>query len=317
MSSERKSRGRQKLEMKRITNEANMQVTFSKRRSGLFKKASELNTLCGADVVIIIFSPSEKAFSFGQPNSDTVIDRYLSLVPSQNNGDMRFIEAERSANVCELNSQITQLNNAMDIERSRSVELSHMQNMNETQCWQDCPIDGMNFDQLESLKNALANLKKRIAEHPARLVFQGAPNMHVHQPNHQLFPTQPFLDPMLPPSLFNYNNMGGGGGYGSFEKGSSSNMHVTHQPNHPQGQILPAQPFQNPMLQPYLIDCNNMGGGGYGPFGNGSSSNMDAHHQTNHQQSQIFMAQPSQNPMLQPYNFFDYNNTGGGGHGNL
>ncbi|CAJ2671719.1 unnamed protein product [Trifolium pratense] len=304
MSSGRKSRGRQKIEMKKITNESSMLVTFSKRRTGLFKKASELSTLCGANVALIIFSPSGKAFSFGHPNVDTVIDRYLSLVPSQNNGDMQFIEAD----VRELNSQLTRFNNALDIERRRSVELSHMHNMNETQCWLNRPVDEMNFDQLESLKNALENLKKHIAEHPARLVIQGAftqtmpffvgdglsSNMDVHhQPNYQKgqrFPTQPFQDHMLQPYLFDYNNMGGGG-YGPFETDSSSNMHVNHQSNHQQDQIFQAQPFQDPILQPYLFDCNNMGGGGYPPFENGSSSNMHVHHQPNHQ-GQMFAAQP-------------------------
>ncbi|KEH34709.1 MADS-box transcription factor family protein [Medicago truncatula] len=56
-----------------MSNESNLQVTFSKRHSGLFKKASELCTLCGAYVTLIIFSPSEKVFSFGQPSVETVI----------------------------------------------------------------------------------------------------------------------------------------------------------------------------------------------------------------------------------------------------
>jgi hypothetical protein len=67
MSSERKGKGRQRIQMKKMSNESNMLVTFSKRRSGLFKKASELCTLCGVDVALVVFSPSEKAFSFGHP----------------------------------------------------------------------------------------------------------------------------------------------------------------------------------------------------------------------------------------------------------
>ncbi|RHN80355.1 putative transcription factor MADS-type1 family [Medicago truncatula] len=61
-----------------MSNESNLQVTFSKHCNGLFKKASELCTLCGAYIALIVFSPSEKVFSFGHPNVDTVIDRYLS-----------------------------------------------------------------------------------------------------------------------------------------------------------------------------------------------------------------------------------------------
>lgn len=72
------SKGRKKIEIKKITNKSSQQVTFSKRRSGLFKKASELCVLCGAQIAIIVFSPVHKIFCFGHPNVDFVIDRYLS-----------------------------------------------------------------------------------------------------------------------------------------------------------------------------------------------------------------------------------------------
>ena len=104
MSCGRKSQGRQKIEMKKMSNESNLQVTFSRRRSGLFKKASELCTLCDAQIALVVFSPSEKVFSFGHPNIDTVIDRYLYRVPPKNNDLMEFIEARRKANVCEINT---------------------------------------------------------------------------------------------------------------------------------------------------------------------------------------------------------------------
>ncbi|CAL5340539.1 unnamed protein product [Camellia sinensis] len=80
---ERKGKGRQKIAMTRMSNESNRMVTFSKRRSGLFKKASELCTLCGAEIAIIVFSPGKKAFSFGHPCVDTVVDCFLSRNSTQ------------------------------------------------------------------------------------------------------------------------------------------------------------------------------------------------------------------------------------------
>ncbi|KAL5075097.1 hypothetical protein RYX36_014081, partial [Vicia faba] len=55
-----KIQGRQKIEIKKMRNESNLQVTFSRRRSGLFKKAIELSTLCDAQISLVVFSPSEK-----------------------------------------------------------------------------------------------------------------------------------------------------------------------------------------------------------------------------------------------------------------
>ncbi|XP_042961125.1 agamous-like MADS-box protein AGL104 isoform X4 [Carya illinoinensis] len=56
--------GRVKLQIKRIENTANRQVTFSKRRNGLIKKAYELSVLCDIDVALIMFSPSGRLSHF-------------------------------------------------------------------------------------------------------------------------------------------------------------------------------------------------------------------------------------------------------------
>lgn len=56
--------GRGKIEIKRIENANSRQVTFSKRRAGLLKKAQELAILCDAEVAVIIFSNTGKLFEF-------------------------------------------------------------------------------------------------------------------------------------------------------------------------------------------------------------------------------------------------------------
>ncbi|XP_054817477.1 agamous-like MADS-box protein AGL104 [Prosopis cineraria] len=72
--------GRVKLQIKKIENATNRQVTFSKRRSGLVKKAYELSVLCDVDVALIIFSPSGKASLFsGGKSIEDIFERYLKL----------------------------------------------------------------------------------------------------------------------------------------------------------------------------------------------------------------------------------------------
>jgi hypothetical protein len=55
---------RGKIEMKRIENATSRQVTFSKRRNGLLKKAYELSVLCDAEVAVIIFSQKGRLYEF-------------------------------------------------------------------------------------------------------------------------------------------------------------------------------------------------------------------------------------------------------------
>ncbi|KAJ9683226.1 hypothetical protein PVL29_018990 [Vitis rotundifolia] len=56
--------GRGKLQLKRIENKNNRQVTFSKRRSGMMKKAHELSILCDVDLALIIFSARGRLYEF-------------------------------------------------------------------------------------------------------------------------------------------------------------------------------------------------------------------------------------------------------------
>ncbi|XP_024451010.2 agamous-like MADS-box protein AGL104 isoform X2 [Populus trichocarpa] len=72
--------GRVKLEIKRIENNTNRQVTFSKRRNGLIKKAYELSVLCDIDIALIMFSPSGRLSHFsGKKRIEDVLARLVNL----------------------------------------------------------------------------------------------------------------------------------------------------------------------------------------------------------------------------------------------
>lgn len=67
--------------MKRIENATSRQVTFSKRRNGLLKKAFELSVLCDAEVALIIFSPRGKLYEFSSSSSITkTVERYQKRI---------------------------------------------------------------------------------------------------------------------------------------------------------------------------------------------------------------------------------------------
>ncbi|XP_026440732.1 MADS-box protein SOC1-like [Papaver somniferum] len=70
--------GRGKTEMRRIENATSRQVTFSKRRNGILKKAYELSVLCEAEIALIIFSPTGKLheFSSSSTSMQNTIERY-------------------------------------------------------------------------------------------------------------------------------------------------------------------------------------------------------------------------------------------------
>lgn len=61
--------GRGKIEIKRIENTTNRQVTFCKRRNGLLKKAYELSVLCDAEVALIVFSTRGRLYEYANQRS--------------------------------------------------------------------------------------------------------------------------------------------------------------------------------------------------------------------------------------------------------
>ncbi|CAK7330263.1 unnamed protein product [Dovyalis caffra] len=164
----RKSRGRQKVEMVKMSKESNLQVTFSKRRSGLFKKASELCILCGAEIAIIVFSPGNKVFSFGHPGVETLVNSFLNRNPPQHSGAMQLFEAHRNATVRENNMQLTQVLNQLEMERKRGEDLNQLRKAGQTLCWWEAPIEELTLPQLEQLKASLEELKKNVTKEDAR-----------------------------------------------------------------------------------------------------------------------------------------------------
>nr|XP_012572289.1 floral homeotic protein AGAMOUS-like isoform X2 [Cicer arietinum] len=68
--------GRGKIEIKRIENTTNRQVTFCKRRNGLLKKAYELSVLCDAEVALIVFSTRGRLYEYANNSVKASIERY-------------------------------------------------------------------------------------------------------------------------------------------------------------------------------------------------------------------------------------------------
>ncbi|XP_044318126.1 agamous-like MADS-box protein AGL61 [Triticum aestivum] len=69
--------GRKKIVIRRIENKAARDICFSKRRQGLFRKANELAVMCGAQVAAVVYSRAGKAYSFGHPSAEDIVDRFL------------------------------------------------------------------------------------------------------------------------------------------------------------------------------------------------------------------------------------------------
>ncbi|XP_022733399.1 agamous-like MADS-box protein AGL70 [Durio zibethinus] len=89
--------GRRKVEMKRIEDKSSRQVTFSKRRSGLIKKARQLSVLCDVEIALVIFSSGGKLYEFSSSESlARILERYHRHCELESEASKNVNEALRS-----------------------------------------------------------------------------------------------------------------------------------------------------------------------------------------------------------------------------
>lgn len=77
--------GRRKIEIKKIDDERNRSVTFTKRKNGLFKKAMELSLLCDCQIALIVFNSSNKLYQYCSTDMDKVLLQYTECPEAHEN----------------------------------------------------------------------------------------------------------------------------------------------------------------------------------------------------------------------------------------
>ncbi|CAA0832391.1 K-box region and MADS-box transcription factor family protein [Striga hermonthica] len=146
--------GRGKIEIKRIENTTNRQVTFCKRRNGLLKKAYELSVLCDAEVALIVFSSRGRLYEYSNHSVKATIDRYKKASSdSSNNGS-----------ISEANTQYYQ----QEASKLRA-QISNLQNQNRNMLGE--ALGGLSLRELKNLEGRVERGISRIRSKKNELLF--------------------------------------------------------------------------------------------------------------------------------------------------
>ncbi|XP_061364942.1 agamous-like MADS-box protein AGL8 isoform X2 [Gastrolobium bilobum] len=148
--------GRGKVQLKRIENKINRQVTFSKRRSGLLKKAHEISVLCDSEVALIVFSSKGKLFEFSSdPCMERILERYE-----------RYSYTERQLVT---NDQAPNENWVLEQAKLKArVEVLERNQRN----FQGEDLDSLSLKELQKLEQQLGSALKQIRSRKNQLMYE-------------------------------------------------------------------------------------------------------------------------------------------------
>ncbi|XP_021839289.1 MADS-box transcription factor 23 isoform X2 [Spinacia oleracea] len=142
--------GRGKIMIKKIENVNTRQVTFSKRRGGLIKKADELSVLCDCEIALIIFSCTGKKHEFvsRKTSMDRILRRYRDFMA---NSPATALSSSSNAATVE-HQQLVEYNPESDVNTMRA-EISRLR----TLCLQlqGRELEGLNHRELQMLEQQL------------------------------------------------------------------------------------------------------------------------------------------------------------------
>nr|BCL01231.1 floral homeotic protein APETALA 1 [Gentiana triflora] len=148
--------GRGKVELRRIENKINRQVTFSKRRVGLLKKAHEISVLCDADVALIVFSNKGKLFEYSTDSSmENILERYERYSYAE-----RQLAGNNSDSVGDWTLEYTKLKAKVEL-----LQRNHRHYMGED-------LDSMSQKDLQNLEQQLDTALKHIRSRKNQLMHE-------------------------------------------------------------------------------------------------------------------------------------------------
>lgn len=149
--------GRGKIEIKRIENSTNRQVTFSKRRNGIIKKAKEISVLCESEIAIVVFSSLGKLSDFCSPNTSLpkMLEKY------QQHSGKKLWDAKHE----NLSAEIDRIKREND---NMQIELRHLkgEDLNSLNPRELIPIE-------EALQNGVTSVRAKQMEYLKMLKLNG------------------------------------------------------------------------------------------------------------------------------------------------
>ncbi|XP_043714124.1 MADS-box protein JOINTLESS-like isoform X2 [Telopea speciosissima] len=145
---------REKIQIRKITNTTARQVTFSKRRRGLFKKAEELSILCDAEVALIVFSSTGKLFEFANSSVKDIVERHRLHSKNIEKLDGPSLELQlENSSTARLSKEVSE--STLQLRRMRGEDLQ-----------------GLSIEELQKLEKSIETGLSRVLERKGERIME-------------------------------------------------------------------------------------------------------------------------------------------------
>nr|XP_011464115.1 PREDICTED: MADS-box protein AGL24-like isoform X1 [Fragaria vesca subsp. vesca] len=146
-----------KIKIEKIDNLPARQVTYSKRRRGLLKKARELSVLCDCEFSVIIFSATGKLCESSSSSTKDVITRYESQTGDEGNLDQSSLDLQHDC--IKLSNEIADKSRVL---RSNIWTVCLLHRHNRQMNGED--LEGLNIDELQRLETKIDGSLNRVLQ---------------------------------------------------------------------------------------------------------------------------------------------------------
>ncbi|XP_018480984.1 MADS-box protein AGL24 [Raphanus sativus] len=155
---------REKRRIKKIDNITARQVTFSKRRRGIFKKADELSVLCDADVALIIFSATGKLFEFSSSRMRDILERYNLHASNINKVMSQPSPYQQDCNLSRLSQEVEDKTKQLRKLRGEDLEGLNLEELQRLEKLLESGLSRVSEKKGEFLMSQISSLEKRGSE---------------------------------------------------------------------------------------------------------------------------------------------------------
>lgn len=167
----KRTRGRQKTQMRLVEKEEDRLITFSKRKAGINKKATELCIMCDAQAVFILFSPRGNAFSYGHPDVRSVVNKFLGREEYPSNNEVpqviKLIDAHRR----EKNEELVEYHNTLQYHVNQFIQHKDLVNQmalsrGDGKGWWDTKVEDLKtVEEVKELFKHITEFQRALCHH--------------------------------------------------------------------------------------------------------------------------------------------------------